>query len=170
MTLKPCILSFLVLVSGTVLACGSAQPPKSPPETPPAPEPCNFEDPARTVWNADVKADLMLPLKILQGTFEAQEAEMLTNKLDLFTVDWISMRGSVCRDHAAGRIASDDEYQARVDCFDSILDIQQTIILSIEEGDRTVLEQIGYLSDALEPCISLDHESGEEIRLNPFDE
>jgi hypothetical protein len=93
---------------------------------------------------------------------------MLTSKLDLFTDDWISMRGSFCIDHEAGRVV-DDDYQAKVDCFDSILDIQETIIVSIKEGDRTVLEQISYLSDALEPCISLDRESGKEIRLNPFD-
>ena len=170
MTLKPCILSLLVAVSLTALSCSSTQPQKPPPETPQAaPDPCDFEEQARVVWDNDVKAELTLPLKILQGTFEAQEAEMLTSKLDLFTDDWISMRSSVCRDHRAGHLQNDDEYQARADCFDSILEIQQTIIASIKEGDRTVLEQIGYLSDALEPCISLDRENRKEIRLNPFD-
>lgn len=151
----------LVLIAG----CGS-----SPPHRSTAPEdPCDFSHQAKAIWNLDVKTELMLPLKILQETFEAQEAELLTTKLDLFTDDWISMRGSVCRDYAAGRISSDAAYQAKVDCFDSILGIQQTLIDQVRKGDRTVLEQIGDLSKAIETCISSDESNREAIHLNPFD-
>ncbi len=165
MMLKLTTLFFILLVAGTILGCGSSHPQK----TTPAPDPCNFEGQARKVWNPEVKAELTLPLKILQGTFEAQEAEMLTTKLDLFTDDWISMRRSVCHEHLAGDIMSDDEYRAKVDCFNSILEIQQTIITIIKEEDRTVLEQISYLSQAIEPCIAADRQGSEEIRLNPFE-
>jgi hypothetical protein len=165
MMFKLTTLFFIFLVAGTVLGCGSSQPQK----TTPAPDPCNFEDQARTVWNPEVKTELTLPLKILQGTFEAQEAEMLTTKLDLFTDDWISMRRSVCQEQLAGDMMSNDAYQAKVDCFNSILEIQQTIIRFIKEDDRAVLEQISYLSQAIEPCIAADRENNEAIRLNPFE-
>lgn len=156
----------LALISAAVFACASSQP-QQPTQ---APDPCNFEGQASEIWNPKVKTDLALPLKILHGTFEAQEAEMLTTKLDLFTDDWISMRGSVCRDHLAGSTMSDDEYQARVDCFDAILNIQQTIISLVEEEDRAVLEQIAYLSNAIEPCIASDQQNSAATRLNPFNE
>ena len=165
MTLKLPILICIAFVSGTALGCGSSQPQK----TTPAADPCNFEDQARTVWNPEVKTELTLPLRILQGTFEAQEAEMLTTKLDLFTDDWISMRRSVCQEHLAGHMMSNDAYQAKVDCFNSILEIQQTIITFIKEEDRAVLEQISYLSQVIEPCIAADWENNEAIRLNPFE-
>jgi hypothetical protein len=158
------------LVLSTLVACGAAPPP---PEIEPAPaaapDPCNFEKQAQGVWNQKVRGRLAIPLKILQGNLEAQEAEMLTANLDLFAADWRSMRESVCRKHLVEQTLGQADYEAEVACLDSALEVQRDIIVAVEAEDESVVDEIRVLSQALERCKSTDREAESEIRSNPFE-
>ena len=149
--------------------CGA---PKPAPKPEPAPaqesDPCSFQEKASVVWNPQVRARLAIPLKILQGNLQAQEAEMLTTNLDLFTEDWITMRESACQDFLVEKTLGKEDYEVKASCLDSALDVQKDIIDAIEVEDRTVVDEIAHLSDALERCTAKGDTQSDGIRANPF--
>ena len=149
--LAPCF--SIVILAALFLSCGgSTSQSESSSESPVPVEICDYREQATRVWNNTIRERLGLATKIVDGDFEAADAEKITAGLDQFTEDWISIRDWVCREYQTAEPRSESVYRAKVDCLQRALADQQAIITSIQNGETGLLSQLEALMGNLESC------------------
>jgi len=145
---------FLLAPCALLIACGgSTRLSKAHQEDESIPlETCDFREQATAVWNDTVRKQLGLATKIVDGDYEAADAEKVTADLDQFTEDWISIRDWVCREYQNSKPRSLSDYDAKVNCLSRALNEQQAILVAIQSNESDVLPRLEELIGNLETC------------------
>lgn len=127
MTTKLAVLAILFAVA---CGCGSSQEGSA--------QTCSgFDLDVEKVWNAEVKAKVMG----YGGEIGGGMSEKIVTRMDNLTRDWVMLRESACRDHQRGFL-SDEEYKAKVACFDTFLQNVRTMLTALEAGGGGAADQI----------------------------
>lgn len=149
------ILRQMLLLSLTTvaLACGGKQEPESAEDNYLGPSAtCDFREEATSRWNHQIEKDLNLAVKIVDGEYEAADAEKVTSLLNQFTEDWISIRDWVCREYETSRPQSQSAYQIKVECLNRALAEQTDIVESIKKNEKDTVWRLEKLLASLESC------------------
>ncbi len=134
--------SFLIILLG----CGSAQ-------VIPSQDPCaEPSGGAASVWNAEVRNDLNLSVRILNGEIEAAEAELVTDRLNQFTTDWEILRDATCRDHHEHQAITPAEHDVVMACLDTALEDFRAVVDALKAGDKAIGEELETLHTVLDQC------------------
>jgi hypothetical protein len=123
--------------------------------SPAAADPCaDFEVQVERYWSASIRAQALDK----GGEVELEKRSGVVTKLDRIAEDWVMMRTSVCKDHYVRGVIDQDEYAARVRCFDDRLERQRTLATALtDEGDLAEIE--GAIDLLLAEPASCDSES-----------
>ncbi len=133
----------------------------------PVTSPCDFEKHARSVWGIDTQAEVNLPIKILDGKLQAQEAEMVATEMDRFTEEWVNLRESACRAHLVEKTLDKDGYEANVDCMESALATQSSIVHALKIDDKSAIDSAATLVDSLKLCAGTGTGESDDIEELP---
>ena len=137
-------------------ACGGRGGPDS--ETGPSQDPCSdFDLDVRKVWSEQTKVEVRASIMDqwsaeLGADVAAQQAQSVETSMDRIASDWVMLRRSACLDHFKRGIGSDGEYQAKVGCFDRVLQRQRTALGELGEGSAAGLAAIEGLNQELASC------------------
>lgn len=123
-------LAVLALLCAIACGCGGAQE---------GAQTCSgFDLDVEKVWNAEVKAKVMG----YGGEIGGEMGQKIVTRMDNLTRDWVMLRESACRDHQRGFL-TDEEYKAKVKCFDAFLQNVRTMLTALESGgDADAVSQI----------------------------
>ena len=100
-------------------------------QTAPGDDPCgDFEVQVERWWSASIRAEVLER----GGELELEKRSGVVTKLDRISEDWLMMRTSTCKDHFVRGLIDQDEYAARVRCFDDRLDRQRSLATALTAG------------------------------------
>ena len=124
-----------------------------------------LHDQAEAVWNLNTRTELDIPVRIFDGQLAAADAEHVVSQLDRFTVDWILLSETVCKQRASNQGETSRDYRTVMGCLNAVLNKQEDIIRELKNGDSSALPQIDTLHPNLVQCYP---ELYATIRKNPF--
>ena len=150
----------------------SEEPPEYPAveDTEPSPvDPCDaYETRAAGVWNPQIRGNVDFSVKIYAGEITAADAEWLATQMDRFTLAWVRLGRASCEAHFETGSLSQDDYAARVSCFDSALEHQRVVVSTLATSGRDAGNDMDDLFAKLAHCVPDEASSELEIRTNPF--
>ena len=125
--------------------------------TPPA-APCeDFEIDVEHEWNSAVKVEIEAKImELWEGELGVdmarQRASSVVTTMDAVTSDWVMLRRAVCLDHFERGIGTPEDYQAKVTCFDRVLQGQRTLVAAIDSGDAAAFDLLPGLEAQIDGC------------------
>ena len=146
----------LCLACAYLPACGGSSTPEAN-NTPPS-DPCaDFDLDVKKVWSEETKVNLRAELMgQWQGEFGAdvaqERAQSVETKMDDISRDWVMLRRSACLDHFKRGLGTDAEYQARVDCFDRVLQHQRSALSELGRDAEAGAAAMDSLNQELATC------------------
>jgi len=105
------------------------------------------------VWSATVRAQVLG----YGGGVEAGERQVIANKMDAISEDWVRLRLAVCNDYYKRKLISQGDYQRQVKCFDDRLDQQRKLVTLLKGPDATATGRyaealVAELTEASHAC------------------
>ena len=148
----------------------TTEPPPVVVDTKPSPvDPCDaYETRAAGVWNPQIRGNVDFSVKIYAGEITAADAEWLAMQMDRFTLAWVRLGRASCEAHFESGSLSQDDYTARVSCFDSALEHQRVVVSTLATSGRDAGNDMDDLFAKLAHCVPDEASPELEIRTNPF--
>lgn len=105
----------------------------------------DFEVEVERYWSASIRA------RVLEhgGELEVERRSGVVNKMDRISEDWVMMRTSTCRDHFVRGLINEQDYAARVRCFDDHLERQRALATALAGGGK-----LGDLAGGLDTALA----------------
>jgi len=161
------------ILAAVLIGCGAPPPPPPPviDAGPPEPTPeelCNgVEQRARSVWSNEIKAGLDLQVRVYEDALDASDAEKTVAWMDVFSRGWIRAGEATCKDLFVGQNITVDDFEARFDCLDHVLEGQRSVIGLLDNAGPEAVDRIKSLVAELEGCVPVDA-GRPQIKENPF--
>ncbi len=143
-------------VAGLILAISLAGCGASPQNVPQLPRGCSaLTETADQVWNAEVRKELNIPVKIIERVFEASQAEQIINQLNQFTTQWMTLYQATCDAPSEDQpdAPASTEVPLSAECLKTTLEQQRQIVTAIRQNASSGIEaQVGRMQTDLDGC------------------
>ncbi|HEU5076186.1 MAG TPA: hypothetical protein VFU02_18465 [Polyangiaceae bacterium] len=145
----------LCLLCAPLAACGGSSTPGA---NSAVADPCTDVDlDVKKVWSEETKVDLRAELMGQWGgelgtEVARQRAQSVETQMDDIARDWVMLRQSACLDHFKRGLGTDAEYQARVACFDSVLQHQRSALGALARDADAGVAALDDLNRELVTC------------------